>query len=104
MRDEKRKYPRFPIRLRVQYGDSDRTMLVSSKDVSQGGVYLSTAKPAEPGTAVSLMIELPDDWGTVWATGNVIHFLAGRGMGISFEQFGPGSDERLKRFLGTLLL
>ena len=102
MSNEQRLYPRYELNLHVQYSDTNRQMTASSNDISQGGVFLSTSKPAQPGTRVALEIELPDFLGTVWATGSVVHSLPGRGMGIAFNGFGPGSKEKLAGYLSSV--
>lgn len=102
MGQDQRRHPRFSIRLHVTYQDTEREIEVSSRDISLGGIFLATSRPAEPGTAVSVSVELPDRQGTVWATGRVVHCLPGRGMGIALERFGPGSRERLEAFLASL--
>ncbi len=102
MGPDQRRYPRYPIRLQVQYQDTDRELVVSSLDLSAGGLFLSTAHPAPAGTPVSLSVELPDRRGVVWATGHVVHVIPGRGMGIAFARFGPGSAERLRDYLRSL--
>lgn len=99
---EQREHPRYPIHLQVQYQDHAREMIIPSRDISAGGTFLATATPPEPGTSVSLSIDLPDGGGTVWAVGAVVHRIPGRGMGIAFSRFGPGSRERLLRYLQRL--
>ena len=102
MSREQRRYPRYPVKLQVQYQDTDREVVISCNDVSLGGLFLSTATPPRSGTRVSLSIELPDGRGVVWATGHVVHLIPGRGMGIAFSNFGPGSRQRLEDFLISL--
>jgi len=74
-------------------------MVISSKDLSRGGIFLNTAQPPEPGTNVSVAVHLPEEQEVVAAVGRVIHSIPGSGMGVQFDRFDPGSLERLQAFL-----
>lgn len=57
-----RKMPRFRRRFRVRYrsdGETDEHMALTT-DVSPGGLGVVTHRPADPGEALHLVIELPD--------------------------------------------
>jgi hypothetical protein len=101
MTQEQRRYRRYPIKLRVQFSHTDRVMEVSSRDISLGGVYLATSRPAIPGTVIKMTIHLPDNTQEIKVAGIVVHFLAGRGMGVEFKTFGQGAREALARYLET---
>jgi len=96
-----RRYRRYPINLRVQFSHTDRVMEVSSRDISLGGVYLSTSKPAIPGTVIKMAVYLPENQGEIRVAGIVVHFLAGRGMGVEFKTFSSGAQEALATYLQT---
>lgn len=101
MSPDKRRYARYPVRLRVQYQETDREIEVESRDLSLGGMFLSTSKPPEPGTLVRVSMELPENLGLVGAAGLVVHCIPGRGMGIEFKTFSPGAKARLQFFIDT---
>jgi hypothetical protein len=96
-----RRYTRYPVRLRVQYQDTDREMVIESQDLSLGGMFLSTSNPAVPGTLVRISLQLPESLGQVGAAGLVVHCIPGRGMGIEFKTFSPGAKARLQFYIDT---
>ena len=98
--DDRRKHDRVPIAIAVQYKDHQETVVVQSRDVSLGGLFLGTTTPAPPGTELALILHLPD--GQVQARGRVVHCLQGIGMGVEFTNF-PGDDRaRLRDYLGSV--
>ena len=101
MSPENRRYKRYPVQLRVQFSHTDRLMEVSSRDISLGGVYLATSRPAIPGTVIKMAINLPENQGEVRIAGLVVHFIEGRGMGVEFKTFSRGAREALDRYLAT---
>lgn len=95
--DDRRKHDRIPIAIAVQYKDHQETVVVHSRDLSLGGLFLGTTTPAQPGTDLALVLRLPG--GHVGARGRVVHCLQGIGMGVEFTGF-PGDDEaRLRDYL-----
>lgn len=101
MPPDKRRYRRYPIKLRVQFSHTDRMMEVSSRDISLGGVYLATSKPAIPGTVIKMAILLPESQAEIRVAGLVVHFIGGRGMGVEFKTFGRGAQDALATYLKT---
>lgn len=101
MSQDQRRYRRYPIQLRVQFSHTDRVMEVSSRDIGLGGVYLSTSKPAIPGTIIKMSVYLPENQGEIRVAGIVVHFLAGRGMGVEFKTFSRGAREALTSYLDS---
>jgi len=99
MSPDKRRYRRYPIQLRVQFSHTDRVMEVSSRDISLGGVYLATSKPAIPGTVIKMAILLPESQAEIRVAGLVVHFLAGMGMGVEFKTFSRGAEDALSKYL-----
>jgi uncharacterized protein (TIGR02266 family) len=46
------------LRVKIDYG----TIVGVSKNLSMGGMFLSTTQPCDPGVRVRLQIELPEGW------------------------------------------
>lgn len=101
MTPEQRRYKRYPVQLRVQFSHTDRLMEVSSRDISLGGVYLATSKPAIPGTVIKMTIYLPESQAEIRVAGLVVHFIEGRGMGVEFKTFSRGAKNALDSYLAT---
>ena len=99
MSQDSRRYRRYPIKLRVQFSHTDRVVEVSSRDISLGGVYVATSKPAIPGTLIKLAVYLPENQGEIRVAGIVVHFIAGRGMGVEFKTFARGARQALTAYL-----
>jgi uncharacterized protein (TIGR02266 family) len=100
--DERRKYDRVPIAIAVHYENFQETVVVTSRDISLGGLFLGTATPAPPGTDLELRLQLPDDHGQVQATGHVVHCLQGIGMGVEFRGFTADGEPRLQAYLDSV--
>jgi hypothetical protein len=100
--DERRKHDRVPISIAVRYEDHQETVVVQSRDLSVGGLFLGTVTPAAPGTDLELHLQLPDDLGVVQARGHVVHCLQGIGMGVEFRGFTADGEPRLRAYLDSL--
>jgi uncharacterized protein (TIGR02266 family) len=99
--DERRKHDRVTISIAVQYEDHAETVLVHSRDISLGGLFLGTITPAAPGTDLALVVQLPDPHGSIHANGRVVHCLQGIGMGVEFSDFPGDSEHRLRDYLAS---
>ena len=100
--DERRKHDRVPIAIAVQYKDHQETVVVQSRDLSPGGLFLGTTTPAPPGTELALTLRLPDEHGHIQARGHVVHCLQGIGMGVEFSDFPGDSEARLRDYLASV--
>lgn len=98
--DERRKHDRVPISIAVHYEDHAETVVVQSRDISLGGLFLGTITPAPPGTDLALVLQLPGAHGPIQANGRVVHCLQGIGMGVEFSDFPGDSESRLRDYLG----
>jgi len=100
--DDRRKHDRVPIAIAVQYEDHEETVVVQSRDLSLGGLFLGTITPAPPGTDLALTLRLPAEHGHIQARGRVVHCLQGIGMGVEFSGFPGDSEARLRDYLSSV--
>jgi hypothetical protein len=70
------------------------------RDLSAGGVFVSTPTPAPVGAAVKLLFALPE--GEVRIQGVVRYADPKRGMGVEFARMGAGDRARLQELLRRL--
>ena len=72
---ERRKHPRISGRFIVSYrilDEIDNVDITQTKNVSLGGMLLTTNRPFDPGTKLALEIRLPFDPNPIIITGRVI--------------------------------
>jgi len=73
--EERRKHPRangrFVVRYRL-FEESDNVDITQTKNISMGGMYLTTNKKFEPGVKLTLEIRLPFDPHPIMIIGKVI--------------------------------
>ncbi|HCF57088.1 MAG TPA: hypothetical protein DFS52_03700 [Myxococcales bacterium] len=97
--EERRKYPRAPLQLLVQYRfDTFEEFLAEySVNISVGGVFIRTDNPREEGSFVYLQFALRDGARLIEGLGKVVRVnppgAEGRvpGMGIEFVNLDPES-------------
>jgi hypothetical protein len=70
------------------------------RDLSAGGVFVSTPTPAAVGAALKLLFSLPE--GEVRMQGVVRYADPKRGMGVEFTRMGTGDSARLQELLRRL--
>ena len=103
---DERKSPRKPTTAlgRVFVGIHRKDVIVST--LSEGGAFLETPTPFEPGTRLALEIEL--DGAAFIGKAEVVYSRDPKGprppeqpygMGVSFEGLGEAAAKRLKEFL-----
>src|SRR5262249_3372083 len=97
---DSRVFPRIPVHLKVTYRDGAELQSSMIESLSQGGVFIRTARPLPIGTEILMEIEVESDSeGPVLIRGRVVwERLIGRadGMGVKFLEPVP---ERLKKVL-----
>lgn len=92
---EKRRFPRTPLSLLVQYrfNTFEDFLAEYSVNVSVGGIFIKTDQPKEEGSIIYLQFSLKDGSRLIEGMGRVVRVnppgVAGRvpGMGIEFLNF-----------------
>lgn len=87
-RHERRQFDRSRLIVDVYFEGMDATGIASSKDISLGGLYLTTQTHIPEGT--TLVLRIPFGQVNAVVKGDVIYSHPGRGVGVRFH---PLSDE-----------
>lgn len=82
--DERRHYDRSRLIVDVHFDGAESTGVASTKDISPGGLYLTTQTRIPVGAALALRIPIGDDY--VVVTGEVVYTNPGEGVGVKFRE------------------
>ena len=90
MEAERRRSHRAELIVRVDYSTVDELFQEFTGDINEGGLFIETETPRDPGTEVLLRFSLPGSDQTIETIGTVVRISNGagetpRGMGIEFE-------------------
>lgn len=99
---ENRRTPRVEVSKGVWVAwRADGSPVVSRvRDLSAGGVFISTSAPLSKGSPVQLLFSLPE--GEMRIEGIVRYSNAGKGMGVEFTQMGVADRARLQELIRRL--
>lgn len=86
--DERRQFDRSRLIVDVHFDGADSTGVAGSKDISVGGLYLSTQAQIPEGATLTLRIPLGGEYVVVKA--DVVYSNPGHGVGVRFHRL---SDE-----------
>jgi uncharacterized protein (TIGR02266 family) len=106
-KDERRRYPRVPLSLLIQYRfDTLADFLAEySVDISEGGMFIRTDEPREEGSLIYLQFYLRDGAKLIEGLGKVVRVNPpGRegqvaGMGVEFVNFDDESMRLIKQIV-----
>jgi len=107
-REEKRKHPRMPVMIPVEYSDLTDFFVDYAVDISGGGMFIATGKDIEPGTRVEIKFFIPGCDSPFVATGKVVRKgspprevdgedIPATGIGIQFDPLPEASREIVNR-------
>jgi len=103
---QRRAFPRARIRLEAAYEDADRQVFLSTRDISEEGIYLYAPDPPEVGSAAKLVLDLPGHPEILRVSGWVSRRDLGEtpGFAVHFHHEGRGQGARnpreaLRRFV-----
>jgi uncharacterized protein (TIGR02266 family) len=102
LRPERRRFPRLPVNLLVQHQStlSAPEQVDYATDLSQGGLFIHTATPAEKGAVVQVQFAPQRDSRLISAYCRVAR-VTPRGMGAEFVQMDSESQALLRRVLSN---
>jgi len=86
--DERRQFYRSRLIIDVHFDGADSTGIASTRDISPGGLYLSTQTEIPEGATLTLRIPLGG--AHVIVKGDVVYRIPGHGVGVRFHRL---SDE-----------
>jgi hypothetical protein len=85
-----------------QDGDDQSKRNVSRvRDLNIGGLYIATSTPVALGTALTLLMAVPE--GEIRAKGTVRNVVPGEGMGVQFTELGQEASVRLQSLISRLI-
>ena len=107
---ERRKHPRFPVRIRIEYRAADQFFTDYIQNLSLGGIFVETAEPLPVNTVLKVQFSLPSMRKPIVADGIVVHAsqvgrkrdLAAGGMGIRFSDLDQRSKQAVETYLARL--
>lgn len=95
--DERRQFDRSRLIVDVHFDGADSTGVAGSKDISVGGLYLSTQVQIPEGATLTLRIPLGGEYVVVKA--DVVYSNPGHGVGVRFHRLSDEALELMKREL-----
>jgi uncharacterized protein (TIGR02266 family) len=97
--DDRRRARRAGVTVRIDYATVDEMFSEFTRDINEGGLFIETEKPHQPGTEVSMQFHLPGSNEVLSTIGRVVRVSSGDvgtppGMGIEFDEL--TAADRLK--------
>jgi hypothetical protein len=96
-RDERRQFDRSRLIVDVYFDGADSTGVASTKDISLGGLYLSTNVDIPKGSTLTL--RLPIGRQHIVVRGDVVYSLPGHGVGVRFHRLSEEKRALMEREL-----
>ena len=95
--DERRQYDRSRVIVDVHFDGGDATGVAGTKDISMGGLYMSTQADIPVGETLALRIPLAGQH--VVIKGDVVYSNPGHGVGVRFHRLSNETRELMEREL-----
>ncbi len=95
--DERRHYDRSRLIVDVHFDGGDATGVASTKDISLGGLYMTTKTEIPVGETLSLRVPLAGQHVVIKA--DVVYSNPGRGVGVRFHRLPDEARELMEREL-----
>lgn len=95
--DERRQFDRMRLIVDVHFDGEDSTGIASSKDISLGGLYMSTHVHIPEGSTLTLRIPLES--GAAVLRAEVVYSNPGHGVGVRFHRLSDETRALMEREL-----
>ena len=95
--DERRRHDRSRLIVDVHFDGADSTGIASTKDMSVGGLYLSTQTEIPVGSMLTLRIPVGTEY--VIAKGEVVYSNPGEGVGVKFQNLSEDAQRLMQHTL-----
>jgi PilZ domain-containing protein len=92
--EERRHYDRSRLIVDVHFDGAESTGVASTKDISPGGLYLTTQMRIPVGATLALRIPIGADH--VVVTGDVVYTNPGEGVGVKFRELSEDARKALE--------
>jgi type IV pilus assembly protein PilZ len=105
---ERRREPRTPVNIRIDYQTVDAFFSEFASNINQGGLYIKTTRPLPPGTRLTLQFLLPNRTTPIQVEGEVVWVNErttkgiNPGMGIRFEELGGEVKTQINQLVREL--
>lgn len=86
--ESRRASPRVSLRLEAAYEDLAHQVFLTTRDLSESGIYLWAAEPPLEGVAARVLLELPGHPAILRLHGVVARREPGVGFAVAFDQDG----------------
>jgi c-di-GMP-binding flagellar brake protein YcgR len=93
--DERRQYDRARLIVDVHFDGGDATGVASTRDISLGGLYMSTQTEIPIGEILALRIPLGGQHVVIKA--EVVYSHPGQGVGVRFHRLSDSARELMER-------
>jgi uncharacterized protein (TIGR02266 family) len=107
LEDDRRRARRAGVTVRIDYATVDELFSEFTRDINEGGLFIETEKPHQPGTEVSMQFHLPGSQEVLCTLGRVVRVTHGAvgmpaGMGIEFDELTPDDRVKIDRIVRAL--
>jgi type IV pilus assembly protein PilZ len=105
---ERRKSERVGLVVRVTYHSVDEIFSEFARNINEGGIFIETDSPQQPGSEVVLQFQLPGNDELIEVSGIVVRTTRGdesddsSGMGIEFGNLNTGARQRINELIRQL--
>ncbi len=104
---DRRRADRAGVTVRIDYATVDEIFSEFTRDINEGGVFIETEKPHQPGTEVSMQFHLPGGREVLQTLGRVVRVWSGNeatppGMGIEFDELTSDDRSKIDRIVRAL--
>ena len=93
--DNRRQYDRSRLIVDVHFDGAESTGVASTKDISPGGLYMTTQTRIPVGSMLALRIPIGGDH--VIVRGEVVYSNPGEGVGVKFHELSDDTRRTLER-------
>jgi hypothetical protein len=101
-RPERRRSPRVPIEITVEYKSGSTRQVGKTKDAGLEGFFLVSDSLLSVGSSVQFKLIADELNGSLDVVGRVVRVAEAvgqaRGMGIEIKRIGPGQDAQFERY------
>ena len=104
---DRRRSERIELVVRVDYKTVDELFSEFARNINEGGMFVETEAPPEPGSPVELEFRIPGSDEPIQVMGRVVRATVGSldeppGMGIEFENLDAQSRELINELVRNL--
>lgn len=104
---DRRRASRAAVTVRIDYSTVDELFSEFTRDINEGGLFIETDKPHQPGTEVSMQFHLPGSKDVLRTVGRVVRVSDGvpgvtPGMGIEFDELTEADRRKIDQIVRAL--